>query len=146
MLRPATMDDVPAIELLVAAAYAVYVPRMGMQPKPMLDDYGRRVAAHQAWVVADTGVQAVLVMEDAADYLLVENVAVQPERQSQGLGGRLLAFAEEQARSRGYAELRLYTNELMAENRAMYTHLGYREVGRESINGRRAVWFAKRVG
>ena len=52
-IRQATLGDRPAIEALVEVAYAVYVPRMGKRPGPMDDDYARRIADGQAWVVRD---------------------------------------------------------------------------------------------
>ena len=39
-----------AIRSLVRRAYAIYVPRMGKEPGPMLDDYGARVAEGSAEV------------------------------------------------------------------------------------------------
>ena len=39
--------------------------------------------------------------------------------------------------------LSLYTNEVMTENQAIYTHLGYREVGRNTDDGYRRVYMEK---
>jgi GNAT superfamily N-acetyltransferase len=51
-------------------------------------------------------------------YLLLDNVAVLPAAQGRGIGARLLALADEQARSLGLGEIRLYTNEAITENLA----------------------------
>jgi hypothetical protein len=51
--------------------------------------------------------------------------------------------AEEQARRRGLTRLDLYTNEVMTENQAIYTHLVYREVGRHTEDGYRRVYMEK---
>jgi GNAT superfamily N-acetyltransferase len=141
--RLARADDVPRLEALVEAAYAKYVPRIGMRPIPMDDDYAARVERGEAWVLGDVDALVVLVPDEK--WLLVDNVAVRPDLQGRGLGRRLLAFAEEEAARLGYGELRLYTNEKMTENRALYARLGYEELGRESITGRHAVWMRKRL-
>ena len=53
------------------------------------------------------------------DYLLLDNIAVDPARHGQGIGRRLLDFTEAEARRRGYGAVELYTNEVMVENIAM---------------------------
>ena len=66
MIRPARPEDTEAVCRLVHDAYAHYVERLGKLPGPMLDDYDRRIAAGQAWVLEDGGtVAGVLVLEDA---------------------------------------------------------------------------------
>jgi GNAT superfamily N-acetyltransferase len=141
--RLARAGDLPQIESLVEAAYAKYVPRIGMRPIPMDDDYEARVARGEAWVLGD--VDALIVLVPGEEWLLVDNVAVRPDLQGRGLGRRLLAFAEDEAVRRGYREVRLYTNEKMTENRALYARLGYEELQREMITGRHAVWMRKRL-
>jgi len=55
-----------------------------------------------------------------ADHLLLDNLAVRPDRQRCGFGRKLIAFAEAEARRLRFAELRLYTHEAMSENIALY--------------------------
>jgi ribosomal protein S18 acetylase RimI-like enzyme len=62
---------------------------------------------------------------------VLENVAVRPAAQGQGLGRQLILFAEKEARSRGHAVLRLYTNARMEANIALYESLGFGETRRE---------------
>ena len=47
------------------------------------------------------------------------------------------------AYARYLSRLSLYTNEVMTENQAIYTHLGYREVGRHTEDGYRRVYMEK---
>src|SRR5262245_44431602 len=112
-IRPAGPGDVAAIEQLVEAAYAKYPARIGVRPLPMDDDYDARVERGEAFVIAGQTVDGVIVLVETGDYLMIDNVAVTPRLQGRGLGRRLLAFAEDVARERGYAEVRLYTNEKM---------------------------------
>ena len=91
-------------------------------------------------------VRGVLVLRPAAGHLLVWSVAVDPAFQGKGVGRRLLAFAEEEARRRGLAEVRLFTNELMTENIDFYRRLGFEETERRTEGTYRRVFFRKAVG
>ena len=144
VLRPALATDLAAIQTTVAAAYQVYVPRIGRRPAPMDADYADAVASGQVWVaVADGGVIGLVVLVPAGDHLLVDAVAVSPAAQGLGVGRRLLALAEEQARARGLGEVRLYTNEAMTENLTYYPRLGYVETHRAEQDGFHRVFFRK---
>ena len=146
MIRPAVEGDVPAIEALVREAYAMYVPRIGREPAPVTADHAGLVAAGRTSVVeADGEVAGVIVLIPGGDHLLVENVAVAPNVQGRGLGRKLMAFAERRAAELGMAELRLYTNQLMTENLALYPALGYTETGRRVEDGFARIYFSKRI-
>ena len=143
-IRPALLPDVPAIERVVRDAYRHYIARMAKPPGPMQDDYRARVAQGAAWVLEDAGaIVGVVVVLDAAGYLLLDNVAVDPARQGQGFGRRLIAFAESEARRRGYAEIRLYTHVTMVENQALYARLGFDETHRGTQAGFERVFMRK---
>jgi len=146
VIRQAVAGDVPAIEALVRDAYAMYVPRIGREPAPVTADHAGLVAAGRTSVVeADGEIAGVIVLIPGGDHLLVENVAVAPNAQGRGLGRELMAFAERRAAELGMAELRLYTNQLMTENLALYPALGYTETGRRVEDGFARVYFSKRI-
>jgi GNAT superfamily N-acetyltransferase len=147
MIRCARPEDADAIRRLVQDAYGHYIARMGKPPGPMLDDYDRRIADGQAWVLEEDGrLAGVLVLEDApGGALMLDNVAVAPSAQGKGHGRALVAFAEEEARRRGHGEVRLYTHVLMTENLGLYGRLGFRETGRVSEKGYQRVYMAKAV-
>lgn len=143
-IRPAEPADQAAIERIVNDAYGHYVARMGKRPGPMEDDYAARIADREAWVLDDGGSLAgVLVLCDAADHLLLDNIAVAPAHQGRGVGRRLMAFAETEARRRGWSEIRLYTHETMIENQALYQRLGYVETHRAEQAGFARVFMRK---
>jgi GNAT superfamily N-acetyltransferase len=145
-IRKAEPSDLAALSAIVAAAYQRYVDRIGKPPGPMLDDYAARINARTAWVAEiDGGVVGLLVLLPQEDHLLLDNVAVDPARHGQGIGRALMAFAEEEAIRQGYAELRLYTHEMMTENLAMYPALGWQETGRAEQNGYKRVFFRKQI-
>lgn len=147
MIRRARPEDADAVRRLVLDAFGHYIARLGKPPAPMLDDYDRRIADGQAWVLEeDGGLAGVLVLEDAeGGALLLDNVAVAPSARGRGHGRALVAFAEEEARRRGHGEVRLYTNVLMTENLGLYGRLGFRETGRGSEKGYERVYLAKAV-
>ncbi len=60
------------------------------------------------------------------------------------LGRVPIAFAEAQARRRGFAELRLYTHATMVGNIALYRRLGFTETGRGLEDGYDRVFMVKR--
>jgi ribosomal protein S18 acetylase RimI-like enzyme len=144
MIRAARADDAASIQSLVLAAYGHYVERIGKPPGPMHDDYARRIAADQTWVLEDGAeIVGLVVLEERPELLLLDNIAVQPAAQGKGLGRALIAFAEQEAMRRGYGELRLYTHVLMTENIALYQRLGFAEIGRVQEKGFDRVYMAK---
>ena len=146
LIRPATAADVSAIAGLTAAAYRVYVERIGREPAPMLADHDALVAAGEVWVAEVGGtVAGALVVRDAEQALLLESVAVAPAAQGQGVGGALIRHAEHLAAERGLGAIELYTNARMTENLRLYPRLGYDQVGRRRQDGYDRVYFRKLV-
>jgi GNAT superfamily N-acetyltransferase len=145
-LRQAVAADAPAIRELTREAYAKWVPVIGREPKPMAADYAVAVRKHRFDLLYVEGRLAALIETIAqADHLLVENVAVSPSFQGRGLGRKLMAHAEQVARSSGFGEIRLYTNKLFAENVQLYGRLGYRVDREEEVKGGIAVHMSKSV-
>ncbi|MGR6924030.1 GNAT family N-acetyltransferase [[Actinomadura] parvosata] len=142
-MRLADEGDRAAVERLVHDAYTPWIEVVGMRPLPMEADYAVLIAAGRVHVTDALDGLIVIVPEDGA--LLVENVAVRPDRHGQGIGRRLMAYAEEEARRLGLPALRLYTNVRMAANIALYESLGYVETGRVGIEGRSAVLMRKEL-
>jgi ribosomal protein S18 acetylase RimI-like enzyme len=142
-LRQAGPADAPAVRALTREAYAKWVAVTGREPLPMRVDYDEAVLKHRFDLLYEDDTLAALIEtapessagpEGAPDHLLIVNVAVAPAFQGRGLGRLLMAHAERLALDAGFAEVRLYTNSLMAENIALYKRLGYR-VDREQPFG-----------
>jgi ribosomal protein S18 acetylase RimI-like enzyme len=76
----------------------------------------------------------------------VPAIAVSPSRQSGGNGRRLIAAAEEEARSLRLGEIRVVTNVTMAKGIRLYRSLGYEEYERTGQDGYYRVFLRKLVG
>ena len=147
MIRLARPEDRATVEAIVREAYSIYIPRIGKPPGPMLDDYQMLITEGAVSVLEedDGTIAAILVLLPKPDHLLLDNIAVRPDRQGQGFGRRLIAFAEAEARRLGHAELRLYTHATMTENIALYTRLGFTETSRGHEDGYDRVFMTKRL-
>ena len=145
-IRLARREEAEWAKALVRRAYALYVPRMGQEPAPMLADYGALIEAGELKLLEEAGRPvALIVLRPEEDALFVENIAVDPQAQGKGYGRALLAFAEDEARRLGLTAIRLYTNAAMTENLAYYPRLGFRETDRREEDGYNRVFFEKRV-
>jgi ribosomal protein S18 acetylase RimI-like enzyme len=143
-IRAATAADVPAIVDIVDRAYRHYIARIGKPPGPMLDDYAARVSEDAVWVLQEgPAIAGILVLLSTPEYLLLDNIAIAPDRQGRGLGRRLLTFTESEALRRGYREIRIYTHQTMIENQRLYALIGYEETGRGSEAGYDRVFMRK---
>ena len=84
-----------AIQRIVDPAYKHDTARIGRPPAPMTDDYAAHVASGNVWVLlVDGEVIGLAVLLTVPDHLLLDNVAVVPEKQRQGFGRLLIGFAE----------------------------------------------------
>jgi GNAT superfamily N-acetyltransferase len=144
VIRPATEDDAAAVSAIARTAFEHYIPRIGVPPIPMLLDYPAAIRSGTVWVaIEDDNLAGFVLLEDEAEALLLDVLAVSPRVQGQGVGAQLLAFAETEARARGFTRITLYTNAAMTENLAYYPRHGYVEVGRETVHDRHRVFFRK---
>ena len=92
----------------------------------MTADYDRAVADHIIDLWEEEGqLLAIIEMVPSGNHLLIENIAVRPDR--------LLKHAEDLALSLGFAETQLYTNAAFASNLAFYSRRGYQEIRRGTI-------------
>ena len=156
-IRPAQPSDAQVVTACVEAAYYHYIATIGNAPGPMLDDYARVIADHLVWVVdnsasdaamsdAEIDIAGLVVLIEKSGGILLDNIAVHPKDQRQGLGKRLMQFAESEAQRRGYGAIELYTHVKMVENIALYQRLGYSETDRRTEKGLERVYMQKSFG
>jgi GNAT superfamily N-acetyltransferase len=145
-LRRATPADAAAIRAVTRAAYARWVPVIGREPRPMRADYDAALLVHRFdLLLRATSLMALIETDLRDNHLWIENIAVHPDHQRQGLGRRLLAHAEALAHEAGRAELRLLTNAAFASNIALYEASGYAVTAREPFQGGETVFMARRL-
>jgi GNAT superfamily N-acetyltransferase len=143
MIRPAVAADIPALHALVESAYRGDSARQGWTHEADLLDGRRTDPGRLAALLADPA-QTVLIAS-AADARLIGCVnitdcgdgeamlgllAVRPDQQAAGLGGRLIAAAEDFARSTRAAHRMTMT--VIASRKdliAYYVRRGYADTG-----------------
>ena len=146
MIRPARADEVGWVAGTIAAAFSVYIQRIGRTPAPMTADHASLIAAGEVHVLEEAGERLGLIVQRAyPDHLYVDIVAVLPDAQHRGIGRQLLAFAEAEAARLGLPALRLFTHEKMTENRRFYPRLGFRQTDARREDGFDRVYFEKRL-
>jgi GNAT superfamily N-acetyltransferase len=143
-LRRATVTDEAAVAACVHDAFRIYIPRLGVEPRPMQRDYGEAIAKLQVWVATlQQQTVAALLLDVTDEGFLVDVIAVLPAHQGTGAGRALLELAEREAVRQGHASIYLYTNEKMTENRVLYERIGYVEYKRETLDGRTRIYMRK---
>ena len=150
-IRLAGPGDLEDIRRIARSAYALYVQRIGRKPAPMVADFAAPILAGHLWVAVpvgeNPGVMGFVVAypgdQPGSDHWHLSNVAVDPEAQGLGVGGRLTAHVEATARAAGARAVELYTNAKMTENQGLYARLGYRETGRAVEDGFDRVFYRK---
>jgi GNAT superfamily N-acetyltransferase len=143
-LRPAKAEDAPGVAACICEAYVHYIERIGKQPGPMIEDYADVISqfhVHVAQVASRVVAAIVLKVTDEGFY--VDNVAVRPSVKGQGIGRLLLELAEAEACRQGFKTIHLATHELMTENRALYSRIGYVEYDHRIVNGYARVFLRK---
>jgi GNAT superfamily N-acetyltransferase len=134
--RRATASDAGTIRDVTRAAYAKWVAVIGREPKPMTADYNEAAVAHVIDLLEEDGRAIALIeiipkLSFEPAHLLIENIAVRPERHGEGIGGVLLERAQTIARTFGVNELRLYFKAKFATNQLFYARRGLVDFSRE---------------
>jgi N-acetylglutamate synthase-like GNAT family acetyltransferase len=144
MIRLARAADVATVTTIVHDAYSIYLTRNGKIPGPMRDDYARLIDAERVHVLEDRGeIMGLVVLIPEPQAMLLDNVAVSPRAQRRGFGLKLIAFAEQSARAVGFSAIRLYTQDIMTENLALYSRLGFVETHRGEEAGLNRIYMSK---
>lgn len=145
-IRSAVLVDIPAIKDCAAAAYEMYVDRIGREPAPMQANFARQLKTHTIDVYSHNGVVAGYVVYQVQEQkMMLENVAVHPTFAGNRFGNELVNHVEQVAADLNIPSVFLYTNAAMTENLVMYPKLGYKETHRMEEDGFNRVYFEKSV-
>ncbi|GAA2171450.1 ribosomal protein S18-alanine N-acetyltransferase [Agrococcus versicolor] len=124
-LRTAVPGDLDAIMAIETASFGLTAWSRPVMEREMTSEWGRYVVAvdDAGAVVGYVGLRAVGVEGD------IQTIAVSAAARGTGLGRRLLAEAQQDARMRGVRELFLEVREDNAPARALYLSEGFEEIG-----------------
>jgi GNAT superfamily N-acetyltransferase len=124
-VRSAKAGDLAAVASCAALAFGV--PR---SPDNRVE-LALQIREGSVQVMCDAGrVLGFISFSPNRDHLFVEALAVLQELQGQGIGSRLLGFAEQMAGWLGLCSVRLFTSGEVASNLMFYRRRGYHETGR----------------
>jgi ribosomal protein S18 acetylase RimI-like enzyme len=145
-IKRAGSQDAQVVRRLVREAYAKWVPILGREPMPMKADYERAIQEHEIDLLyVDGRLVALIEIIMNSDHLFIENVAVAPEHQGQGLGRHLLSHAEQKARSAKLAKLCLLTSQAFEANIRLYESVGFHIDRTEPFMGGTTVYMSKAI-
>ncbi|MFJ6835005.1 GNAT family N-acetyltransferase [Streptomyces sp. NPDC091209] len=143
-VRAAVVADVPVVKAVIDAAFQPYIERIGVVPVPMEADHAANVAAGRVFVTGEP-VTGLVVVEERADHLYLDIIAVRPNAHGRGIGGRLLRFVDAHARALGLDEIRLHTNAMMWANQKIYPRYGYEVIERRADGPYDRIHYRKRL-
>jgi ribosomal protein S18 acetylase RimI-like enzyme len=135
-IRGASAHDAERLRSIARDAYGKYVARIGREPAPMFADFDAEIADNHVLVVEVAELVAgYMIAWPERDFYFIDNIAIDPAWQGQGLGRQLLHYAVLKAKQLRLPSIRLYTNVAMTENLTMYAHLGFTETHRAWEDG-----------
>lgn len=141
LIQVATAEDIPAIEKLVNSAYRGDSSRKGWTTEADLLGGQRTNAASLlkmmnepgAVIVKYTGESGILegcvYLKQKANTLYLGMLTVSPELQAKGIGRKMLAAAEQHARSLGCKSITMTVISVRSELIAWYERNGYGKTG-----------------
>jgi GNAT superfamily N-acetyltransferase len=130
-IRPARVDDLPALQHVEVAAGRCFIevgmPEVAGDEALPLEELDRHRRAGLAWVAVDADDRPVayLVAEVLDGALHVEQVSVHPSHAGQQIGRALLEHAAAEAAARGLGRLTLTTFEQVPWNAPYYRRCGF---------------------
>ena len=145
-IHPARPDQAPALAAIARAAYQKYLTRMDNPPAPMHADFPAHLARDTCFIAQQkaTPVGYAILTQDSGGQWWLENLAVHPAAQGQGIGGALIDHIESWLKPRTPA-YHLYTHITMTENLALYKKRGFIETRRAETDGHHRIYLTKHL-
>ena len=145
-IRAATISDLVEVGACADLAIA-HVDRSRklreVRPDGELASQIRRGAVHV--ICGPARILGFISFAPNADHLFVDAIAVRPSHHRQGLGSRLLAFAEEEASRLGLHSVSLFTDGKLADNLSFFQCRGYHETSRCDEGEFSRVFYSKEI-
>lgn len=146
-IRVATVDDLAAIVICLDLAFASFNGNEfeDSEDVQLPDDLKSQIIEGSIRLICDeTQVLGYISFWPAADQMFVDTLAVLPKHRRQGLGSKLLAFADIETLRLGLKAVTLFTKARMTGNLQFYQSRGYRETGRCDDDGFCRVFYTKK--
>ena len=146
-IKRATIKDSDDLLKIAEIAYAKYLPLMDKKPAPMLADFDKHIAEDIVFIALSKAekIAGYVVLQQIEGQWWLDNIAVHPTYQGQGIGCQLKIEAENYV-SVLSDRIQLYTNIVMADNISWYERAGYVITQQALINGYERLYFEKRLG
>jgi len=128
----ATPAQEPAVRAVMRTAFRPYIRKLGREIAPTaFAGLAEALARGDVWLAMDgEAILGVAELKRDGDTVVIEHLAVVPERQNAGIGGFLLRAVEQQARAEQAASLALYTAAMMEDLLRLYARHGFVEIHR----------------
>ena len=124
------MRDAEPLTDCIDAAYAVYACVIADLP-PVSEGIAQTIDNSRVWVAeTEEGIIGGIILAPHKNFLMLENIAVQPGSSGMGVGAALIRQAEVDCLELGLHQLRLSTHVDMPANVRLYEHLGWQKTGR----------------
>ena len=123
----AQMHDVPRYEQVLRAAFDAYVGQLGRTQAADAYAWLPDAVVEKRVVCAHTGgsLVGVAIFKDKGATREIEQIAVSPAQQGQGIGSALINWIELDGKRRGIEELALDTAEMMTDLIRLYQRHGF---------------------
>lgn len=145
-IKLATHEDLGDVTLCVCAAMLKYITVMKKQPKPMLADYNSLIEKQKIIIATKSDkIAGVLVFDTSDEGITIETIAVNPYTQGNGVGRKLISFAETVAVKSGFPYLNILAHRSMDNVKQIYEHLGFRPYDERIVDGYDRIYFRKRL-
>ena len=145
LIRQAQKSDLEFVRQCAERAYEGYIDRIGQPPAPMVADFAESLNKQELEVICLEAPVGFVASYEQNGRLFVENIAIHPDHQNQGIASQVFLLLEDRCRQTGLTAIELYTNEKMTENLDFYSMLGFVETDRRRDSGFSRVYFKKTV-
>ena len=145
-IRLAKTSDLQAIAECEELAFELSARRGTTRDASQSELLAQQVREREIHVISDAArIVGYISFSPSSDHLYVDSIAVLPRHHRQGLGSRLLTYAEDAASRMGLGSVKLFTDGRIARNVRFYARRGYRETGRCDDDNFSRIFYSKPI-
>jgi predicted N-acetyltransferase YhbS len=130
ILREGTAEDAPALSSVIQSAFEEYRGRLdppsGAHDESLQAIRLKMTIARAVVASVDGDIVGCAFYEPESDHIYLGRLAVLTQYRRRGIGQKLVAWVEAQARMLGYTRVRLGVRVVLTGNRAFFERRGYR--------------------